>query len=1282
MAAGDLVNFDIIESQKENIQSIPSGRSARALAASLSPLAEKSGSPSLNDTNTVNNAIRAEFEQELQSIAESDDPLDIYDRYVKWTLDAYPSAQATPQSGLLPLLERATKAFLSSKHYKNDPRYLRLWLHYIRLFSDAPRETFAFLARHGIGDGLALFYEEFAAWLEGVGRYTQAEEVYQLGLQREARPTERLLRKYKEFQARLEERPAESNGPSSPALPAVRPALAAKVDPFASARAASDPQPASTRRGFGGGSTTRSGKPKMAIFSDADGAGPEPTPMGGSQTKGWETIGSLRERSKENTIEPRPWAGETLKVAKKASTGEKLTVFRDKFSPSLSREPKPIESTVDHNWRETVNSRTGRVERVYVDLKALYPDPNNLKYEMSLEELRAIRRGWMDRERIMQLRRQPLKERSIPCRVSPKFTTAIQKEHVNKSLSEKFNEKLLVDDETRPNKENEVETVRELKAEKGKKMKFREIRCETQTIKMNFDSPTGGKLKKKRKSSADPTMTFHTRAATDEIYSIFNQPLKAELQAPDDTESVYGSDYEEDDYTSVGETTGQISAAGSEFGDDDNVDNTRRSYHDMAAAKLQNETQADVTGVSEWSEFTGKHLPALDLQGREESGSRHSLPGAQHRTSVNHQDNNDNNEGQNNGSLSPDQTKGNVGRRRFVPVPPPDYNPPVGPYRDAAVTAQNRLPFMTPIIEQTETSLGCSTVLREKGCHYYKTPSKMASTPAIPEMDDNILSSPFQDFTQLNHAALRYPTEDGSPSRSAKKALASPLKSSFSLRTALSVARPIIDEKQCNPMDHELREKILKNISPPLQSYPGYFDRRTQVGGNVSGIKKFFKNNGGKGTKSSSSEKMAIPPILSFNGAARDYEIKRELGEGGYAPVYLAQSVDSPDTFSSDSEQEPNDKMRGFLMGRRPSRDVERKSLEAIKIETSPPSAWEFHMLRIARARLGSSAYHRDVDSIVQAHELHLFKDESILVEDFQNQGTLIDLINTVRNEQNGGDMGLDETVAMFFAVELFRVVEALHACGIIHGDLKGDNCLIRLGQSPVSSMDGDANTDSGTVHYSPTGAYGWRSKGLTLIDFGRAIDMLVFPASVQFVADWKIGSHECVEMKECRPWTYQIDLYGLANTIFIMLFGKYMEVIPVANGENGVALGIGGGSRKTYRIKESLKRYWEREIWSEVFDLCLNPTSAKWAEIERQNSPHSSPVSRFGSPASDSDADSMVDNNNKPLLPVVNSMRIVREKMEEWLVVNAGRKGLLSQLNRLEALISKKRGKRGSDKF
>lgn len=343
-ASEDLINFDVIEAQKENIQALPSGRSAKKLAEVFSP--QHGSHPSSRnplgsiatptDTKTINDTVRAEFEAEVAALAESDDPLDVYDRYVRWILDAYPSAQATPASQLHTVLERATKAFISSSQYRNEPRYLKLWLQYIAFFADAPRETFMFLARHGIGETLALFYEEYAGWLESAGRWNQAEEVYKLGMEREARPQARLIRKFGEFETRRAAQP-EQLGPDSPALPTMRPALVAKIDPFAAVER--DPQAPRQTSGLGG-HAAKPGRSKLQIFSDADAAVEAPA-MGSrdSGSKGWDTIGSLADRKKENTVEPKPWAGETLSAGGKKSSALKMAVFRDPVSLSTYEPP-------------------------------------------------------------------------------------------------------------------------------------------------------------------------------------------------------------------------------------------------------------------------------------------------------------------------------------------------------------------------------------------------------------------------------------------------------------------------------------------------------------------------------------------------------------------------------------------------------------------------------------------------------------------------------------------------------------------------------------------------------------------------------------------------------------------------------------------------------------------------------------------------------------------------------------------------------------------------------
>lgn len=320
----EAVQFDLLEEHKENIQQLPGGRSAKALARVLSPRGF-GNEATLDEGKLLNEALRQEYENELLAIDESDDPLDIYVRYVRWTLKTYPSAQSTPQSQLIPLLERATNAFLNAPEMKDDPRYLKLWLQYIQFVSSTPRETYAFLARHSIGEKLALFYEEFAGWLESAGRRQQADEIYRLGVDREARPVERLNRKYREFQARCEAQPVDSDEPSSPAVP-VRAVLAAKFDPFSAAPTEEVHQ---QQRSTSGASKPK--KPKMAIFSDADAQAPPPST---SSTNGWNSISSVKERKKENTIEAQPWAGQTLKAGKKVGSGTKMEVFKDPVGTS------------------------------------------------------------------------------------------------------------------------------------------------------------------------------------------------------------------------------------------------------------------------------------------------------------------------------------------------------------------------------------------------------------------------------------------------------------------------------------------------------------------------------------------------------------------------------------------------------------------------------------------------------------------------------------------------------------------------------------------------------------------------------------------------------------------------------------------------------------------------------------------------------------------------------------------------------------------------------------
>ena len=100
------------------------------------------------------------------------------------------------------------------------------------------------------------------------------------------------------------------------------------------------------------------------------------------------------------------------------------------------------------------------------------------------------------------------------------------------------------------------------------------------------------------------------------------------------------------------------------------------------------------------------------------------------------------------------------------------------------------------------------------------------------------------------------------------------------------------------------------------------------------------------------------------------------------------------------------------------------------------------------------------------------------------------------------------------------------------------------------------------------------RVPAIQLIDFGDAIDMDYYNQKETFTAIIDTENFVCCEMKEKRPWTYQTDLFGLAGTTHVMLFGRYMEV------EKKVI---------SWNIKSRYPRYFDKILWEQFFTTLLN---------------------------------------------------------------------------------------------
>ncbi|XP_006128709.2 mitotic checkpoint serine/threonine-protein kinase BUB1 beta [Pelodiscus sinensis] len=179
------------ELSKENVQPLRQGRIMSTLQEVLAQQETSS--------HTVIQQQKQEFESEIRFYS-GDDPLDVWDRYIKWTEQTFP--QGGKESNLSAVLERAVKTLNEQKRYYKDPRYLSLWLKFGNYCSE-PLDLYSYLHSQEIGTSLALFYITWAEALEARGSYKKADLIFQEGLQRRAEPQDKLQSHHRQFQARV-----------------------------------------------------------------------------------------------------------------------------------------------------------------------------------------------------------------------------------------------------------------------------------------------------------------------------------------------------------------------------------------------------------------------------------------------------------------------------------------------------------------------------------------------------------------------------------------------------------------------------------------------------------------------------------------------------------------------------------------------------------------------------------------------------------------------------------------------------------------------------------------------------------------------------------------------------------------------------------------------------------------------------------------------------------------------------------------------------------------------
>ncbi|NWQ72362.1 BUB1 kinase, partial [Neopipo cinnamomea] len=302
-----------------------------------------------------------------------------------------------------------------------------------------------------------------------------------------------------------------------------------------------------------------------------------------------------------------------------------------------------------------------------------------------------------------------------------------------------------------------------------------------------------------------------------------------------------------------------------------------------------------------------------------------------------------------------------------------------------------------------------------------------------------------------------------------------------------------------NPWDKELIASFLSELPEPLHTYTNYFEWKSAL--------------------------PLITPKAELPLGSSSFHVDCLVGEGAFAQVYQASLVDA---------HNPRNNQKVVL-----------------KVQ-KPANPWEFYIANQLAGRLDPSLHHL----YTHFYSAHFFQNGSILVGELHNYGTLLNAINLYKKIP---EKVMPQALVIYFAVKILHMVEELHSCQIIHGDIKPDNFI--LGERRVF-LDNDTCDIDGLSH------------GLTLIDFGQSIDMKLFPERTAFTARCETSGFQCIEMLTQKPWNYQTDYFGIAATVYCMIFGTYMRV----KNENRV-----------WKPEGTFRRLANAELWKEFFETLLN---------------------------------------------------------------------------------------------
>ncbi|KAH7341664.1 Mad3/BUB1 homology region 1-domain-containing protein [Rhizoctonia solani] len=1184
------VDISVIEHQKENILPRKHGRSAVALSNLLS-----APRPQLAKQLAEGHAKHQEAVQ--IALEEDEDPMAAYVNYVDWVVECYP-AGSNSESGLVPLLERATREFREDPRYLNDLRYLKLWICYAGIV-EKPETIYAYLLANDIGSVWELFYTEYANTLERDRNMRKADEIYQLGIARKAKPLKRLQQRYEEFQKRMLAAPAGSSADvdevmaPAPPVPTARKVLGERTKPASSAD--SDPfvVSASSSRANNNGA-------RIPVFRDAD------QPESGIQTNEWADVGTRDSRRKENHSDGKSWQGETLPQLKHGvftPKTPKIEVYRDTEDPAPARTPhaprpghedvfapshQPKESEALRqnpfkNWEAASSKQpaagTSKSTAPLLSSSTSAPSASISSAPQASSSTSDPLPAWPKPKPLKPLPSLPKRLRNPapgPGKKAEQICLPLARLQASGSSLEEYSP-----DEARARALGLL----------GKKwapppvIMAVPVRDDVGRGRANDGTGKIGKKDKERTMTmtmaGEPTVTVNTRAALGDVFEMFNTSPGRDRGRTDRIEE------EDEGEEVVTEASDQLYAS-------ENSNRPPVPYFEVGKSGGENAVAAS-------NENTGSssgNLPKANENPRNENvfrASNENGPGLSARTSGSMM------------AIFVDEPE--TAAKVKIPVFRDEPGPGVTPAGSKNVLkTKSFTPFVdSPAEEPSEAPV--TAVVTPGGPLKPKTFSPFVDPPEEPktpkafavfqdEEEEIAESSPSNSKFTLNPPP-QLPDQENTTNKLGHINVMTPITErtcEFTMTTLRAAGswRDEIAEDPVAEAEEEMKDAVMEPINPfspdVLQELmaqvpvpPSVQDLSDTAADQLDALIKFGKSKKGD----------ELPITL---GESDEYSVVAKIGEGGYGAVFLAMYM------PEDDEEDDS----GFVD------DDMSVAIKAVR----PSDRWEYTVLSRLRTALPQHLH----SSVIRPRRLYQYQDESFLIMDYCGQGSLLETVNRSAScgfsPANTTHPGLDELLVMFFTVELLRLISAMHAAGFVHGDLKIDNCLLRTEDMPDEAR-------AWSSKYDPTGEHGWSYKGIRMIDFGRGIDTNLFQPGQTFIGDWPTDQRDAAELREGRPWTFQTDYFGLAGIVYCMLFGKYIETVPYQDGE-----------QTKYKINMTLKRYWQTEMWSALFDMLLNPTTVR------------------------PDGD----------MPLTTELDELRDKMEQWLVENCdkGSRSLKSLLKKV----------------